>query len=503
VLTSPPLLLVRADGGPEIGIGHAMRCLGVAQAWRGKNAPCAWARVEAPSGLETRLREEGIESVSLAAARGSLEDARELAELARARGAAWTLVDGYRFDLAYQEVLAGAGLRVAWMDDRGAPGGFVADLVVNPNVAIRSEWYDRCEARTRVLRGPRYAPLRREFSARPRGEREFPDRARRILISLGGADPDNASLAVMRAAAGAGVAGTEVRVIAGPANPHLSLLQAAATAGVEVVSSVDDMAEALEWADVAVTGAGGTVWEALYLGVPTLLVVIAEDQRGNALELERRGVARLLGDGTALDQARVAGEIARLLDDPARRQEMSLSGRALVDGRGASRIVAAMREAEIGLRRAGAGDSELLFRWANDPVTRAASFSGAPIAWDDHQRWLQSKLADPACVMFVGSTPAGDALGTVRFERESAVAVVSTTVDASWRDRGYGAALIRAACRAYFASPSADAVEAYVKEDNEASRRAFLAAGFEEDGSGQRGGVAARRLVLGRTEASR
>jgi UDP-2,4-diacetamido-2,4,6-trideoxy-beta-L-altropyranose hydrolase len=502
VLTSPPLLLVRADGGPEIGIGHVMRCLGVAQAWRGKNAPCAWARAEAPSSLEARLIEEGIESVSLAAARGSLEDARELAELARARGAAWTLVDGYRFDLAYQEVLAGAGLRVAWMDDRGAPGAFVADLVVNPNVAIRSEWYERCDARTRVLRGPRHAPLRREFNARPRREREFPARARRILISLGGADPDNASLAVMRAAVEAGAAGTEVRVIAGPANPHLSFLQAAATPGVEVVSSVVDMAEALEWADVAVTGAGGTVWEALYLGVPTLLVVIAGDQRGNAVELDRRGVVRLLGDGSALEGTRVAREVALLLEDRARRQEMSLSGRALVDGRGASRIVAAMREAEIGLRRAETGDSERLFQWANDPVARAASFSGAPIPWDDHRRWLEAKLADPACVLFVGTTSTGDALGTVRFEREAASAIVSTTVDPSWRDRGYGAALIRAACRAYLAGPSPETIEAYVKEENEASRRAFLAAGFDEDGRSQRSGVAARRLVLSRTEAA-
>ena len=498
-----PLLLIRADGDPEIGIGHAMRCLAVAQAWRRKDAPCAWGLVEAPSGLEARLREEGIETISLEAARGSLEDARGLAKLARARGAAWTLVDGYRFGLAYQEVLAGSGFRVAWMDDQGLPGAFVADLVVNPNLAIRSEWYERCDARTRVLLGPRYAPLRREFTARPRVERECPARARRILISLGGADPDNASLGLMRAAKGAAVAGTEVRVIAGPANPHHAVLQAAATTGVEVVSSVADMADALEWADVAVTGAGGTVWEALYLGVPTLMVVIVEDQRANAIELDRRGVAKLLGDGASLDGARVTVEIARLIDDRARRQEMSLAGKALVDGRGASRIVAAMREAEIGLRRAGAGDGELLFRWANDPVTRAASFSRASIAWEDHLHWLQSKLADPGCVMFVGSTSAGEPLGTVRFERGEASAIVSTTVDSSWRDRGYGAALIRAACRAYFASPSPEAVEAYVKEDNEASRRAFLAAGFDEDGRCQRSGVAARRLVLSRTEASR
>ena len=111
---TPAPLLVRADTGPEIGIGHAMRCLAVAQAWRGRGAPCVlWAHAEALSGFATRLRDEGIETVHLEAARGSLDDARRVAEVAVARGAAWTLVDGYRFDAPYQEILAGAGPRSA------------------------------------------------------------------------------------------------------------------------------------------------------------------------------------------------------------------------------------------------------------------------------------------------------------------------------------------------------------------------------------------------------
>ena len=498
-MTAP--LVVRADGGPGIGMGHVMRSLAIAQAWRGRSAPCTWVLVDPPPGFEDRLREEGIEPVRMDAARGSSDDARELAGLARARGAAWTVVDGYRFGGAYQEALAGAGVRAAWLDDRGLAGAKAADLVVNPNLMVRPEWYAPRPARTRVLLGPRYAPLRREFTARPRTERPHPARARRILISLGGADPDQAAPCVVRAAVKAGGGEVEIRVIAGPANPRAAALGAATAPGVEVMASVADMAQALEWADIAVTGAGGTAWEALHLGVPALLVVIAEDQRGNATELDRLGIARLLGDGASLDEARVAEEIGALLADRTRREAMSVRGRALVDGRGAARIVAVMREAEIGLRRAGSDDGELLFRWARDPVVRAASFSGGAIAWEDHLRWLQGKLADPACALFVATTGAGEPLGTVRFDREASAAVVSTTVDPAWRDRGYGAALIRAACRAYFASPSADMLEAYVKEDNEPSRRAFLAAGFDEAGRCERSGAPARRLVLGRGEA--
>jgi spore coat polysaccharide biosynthesis predicted glycosyltransferase SpsG len=482
-------------------MGHVMRSLAIAQAWCRRRAPCAWVLVDPPAGFEDRLREEGIEAVRMDAARGSADDARRLADLARARGAAWTIVDGYGFGGAYQEALAEAGVRAAWLDDRGGAGAKAADLVVNPNLMVRPEWYAQRPARTRVLLGPRYAPLRREFTARPRSERTEAARARRILISLGGADPDNAVPSVLRAAVKAGGGQAEIRVIAGPANPRAAALGAAAAPGVEVMASVADMVPALAWADVAVTGAGGTIWEALHLGVPALLVVVAEDQRGNATELDRLGIARVLGDGASLDESRAADEIEALLADRARRQAMSVRGQALVDGRGAARIVAVMREAEIGLRRAGLDDGELLFRWACDPVVRAASFSGADIAWEDHVRWLKGRLADSSCALFVGTTGAGEPLGTVRFDREASAAVVSTTVDPAWRDRGYGAALIRAACRAYFASPSADTVEAYVKDDNEPSRRAFLAAGFDEGGRCERGGAPARRLVRRRGEA--
>lgn len=500
-MTQAPLL-VRADTGPEIGMGHAMRCLAVAQAWRGRGAPCVlWAHAEALSGFGTRLRDEGIETLHLEAARGSLDDARRVAEIAVARGAAWTLVDGYRFDAPYQEILAGAGPRVAWMDDCGRPGSFHPDLVVNPNAAASSEWYARRQPRTRVLLGPRYAPLRREFVDRPPIPRTFPGVARRLLISLGGADPDNATLPVVRATTRAGLEGLEIRVIVGPVNPHVAALRAAAGRGVEVMENVSDMPEALAWADMAVIGAGGTVWETLYLGVPALLVVVAEDQRGNAAELEGLGVCVVLGEGRGLDESSIAAAIRTVAGEPEKRRAMSEHGRALVDGRGASRIVAAMREVEITLRRATREDGELLLRWANDPATRAASFSAGSIVLEDHVLWLASKLADPDCALFLATTASGEPIGTVRFDREGGAAVVSTTIDPAWRGRGYAAALIRSACREYFAGFAAAEAQAYVKEDNEPSRRAFLAAGFRENGRCARAGARAQQLVLARSQA--
>jgi UDP-2,4-diacetamido-2,4,6-trideoxy-beta-L-altropyranose hydrolase len=501
-LTADPLLLIRADAGPAIGLGHAMRCLAIAQAWGRSGAPRLWAHVDPlPPALAERLREEGVALVALDSPRGSAEEAARLAALATERGASWMLVDGYRFEAPYASVLADSTSRVAWLDDGGRAGALDVDLVVNPNVAIRPEWYAGRATRTRLLLGSAYALLRREFVATPRAGRATSTAVRRIIVTMGGSDADDATAAVLRALDAAGLEEPLVRVVVGPANAHARALRAAARPGLEVMESVGDMRSALEWADLVVTGAGGTVWEALYLGVPAAVLIVAEDQRGNAVELDRLGVSRLVGEGARPEERRLAEAIRALSRDPEARRTMAARGRALVDGRGTSRVVAAMREADIAVRTAGPDDGTLLFRWANDPMARAASFSPAPIAWDDHVQWLRSRLSDPASAVFVGSF-GGEPLGTVRFAASEGSAVISTTVDPSWRNRGYGGALIRAACRTYFAAGAATEVEAYVKEDNEASRRAFLAAGFDERGPCDRGGARARRLVLARSAAA-
>jgi UDP-2,4-diacetamido-2,4,6-trideoxy-beta-L-altropyranose hydrolase len=480
-------------------MGHAMRCLAVAQAWRRGGAPCLWAGVQTPDELAGRLRDDGIETVSIDAAPGSVEDARALAEVASRSRAGWALVDGYRFEAAYQDVLAEAEVPAAWIDDCGLPGRFRVDLVVNPNAVARREWYDRREPRTQLLLGPRYVPLRREFAAAARAPSPA-GAGLRLLVTLGGADPENATLAVMRAVEKAAIPGSRTRVVGGPANPHVASLRAAAGPGVEIVERVTDMAAALRDADLAVTGAGGTVWEALHLGVPTLTVVVAEDQRGNGAELDRLGVARLLGEGSAFVETDAAAEIRALAADGDRRQAMAARGRALVDGRGAARIVAAMRATEVTLRRVRAEDRDLLFRWANDPEARRASFSLRAIPWDEHVRWWEAKLADPTFVSYVAAA-GGEPLGTVRFQGEAATAVMSVTVDVAWRGRGYGGALIRAACLAYLGASSTESILAFVKEDNVASRQAFLAAGFREDGPCPAPGSPAQRLALNRGEA--
>src|SRR6202035_2187121 len=99
------------------------------------------------------------------------------------------------------------------------------------------------------------------------------------------------------------------------------------------------MAPLMRWADTAISGAGGTVWELAHLGLPAIVIALSQDQRAIARGLAENDVAVSLGWHANLSEERIGDALRRLLADRERRQAMSERGRKLVDGRGAERVV--------------------------------------------------------------------------------------------------------------------------------------------------------------------
>jgi spore coat polysaccharide biosynthesis predicted glycosyltransferase SpsG len=97
-------------------------------------------------------------------------------------------------------------------------------------------------------------------------------------------------------------------------------------------------------ADIAIAAAGSTCWEMCFMGLPALILDIAENQTAEAMELHRRGYAKYLGSGSTLGPQKLAAELTELLGSQKVRSEISQRCRKLVDGRGAERVVAAMLE---------------------------------------------------------------------------------------------------------------------------------------------------------------
>jgi UDP-2,4-diacetamido-2,4,6-trideoxy-beta-L-altropyranose hydrolase len=335
-------LLIRADANVAMGTGHAMRCLALAQAWQDRGGRCIFVMAETTPAVEQRLRSEGAVLVRIEGVPGSDFDGEQVIALARTYGPIWVVVDGYQFGSGYQRALTDERLKVLLIDDNGRSGTHAADLVLNQNIHAQESLYGDRETYTKLLLGPKYALLRREFIS-AKDPREISCVGRKLLVSMGGSDPDNVTRRAMEAIEQVAVAGLQVVVVAGGSNPHLaSLAGSVAQSGhtCRILNNVANMQEVISWADLAISAAGGTCWEYCALGLPAVLVAVAENQVPNAEALHAAGAARLVAGGSKFSIGEMVHLITRLANSPVEREALSKAASSLVDGGGASRIIA-------------------------------------------------------------------------------------------------------------------------------------------------------------------
>lgn len=323
-----------------------MRCLALAQAWRevgGEVTVRTACRVPALIG---RFAEPGVRVESVEGTSGDAEDAVQTAEAAVRYGASWVVVDGYHFSGEFQRQLRAGGAKVLAIDDYGHAEHYWADLVLNQNLHATDDLYLHREKHTHLLLGPRYALLRREFWGAGRLPKTIPATARNLLVTLGGADPDNATMKVIQVLALLPEDDLQIAIVVGSANRHRALIESAVrSTGIrmEVKVNVVNMAELIAWADIALTAGGSTCWEMAAMGLPSVVIAMAANQLRSSELLGERRIVRYLGPYIALDWTELRNTITALLSDWESRSRMSQSGRLLVDGRGACRVARLLR----------------------------------------------------------------------------------------------------------------------------------------------------------------
>ena len=497
-------LLIRADASASIGTGHVMRCLALAQAWQDRGWRVAFAMAQSTPSVEQRLLANRCEVLSVDAEPGTLQDANRAAHFAAEQHASWVVADGYQFGAEYQERLKAAGLQVLVLEDYGHSGRYTADLVLDQNVCADGALYEKRSAFTKLLLGPRYCLLRREFVAMKTWGRRIPEQAQHLLVSMGGSDPQSLTARVIESLSLVEIEGLHVKVVAGGSNPQYKSLRVLAEESsrkaikMEVQPDVTNMAKLMAWADVAIAAAGSTCWELCMLGLPALLLDAAGHQIPLARELARLECAVYAGSSSEMTAAKVAHELDTLVRSAGLRQTLSQNCRRLVDGAGARRVVSAMIGG-LRLRRAGKEDVQLLWNWANDADVRSNSFASEPIPWDTHVEWLRQKLAQPDCMLFIAEDSPGNSVGQIRLDGNSnGEMYVNLSLSKERRGQGLAAALIDRGVDQAFADGNCRQIHALVKPGNAASLRAFECAGFTRVGIEQIRGTEAVHLILNR-----
>jgi len=462
----PRRVLFRVDASETMGAGHLVRCLAIA----------------------TELRDRGIHSTFLVAdmaapyrawiheARHELLGEREAASLS-VGGYGWAVVDHYGLDAEWIDRHRSIAARWLAIDDlvnRPLP----VDVLVNPNPWVESGAYSGLvNPTTRLLVGTNFAPIRREFVVMASAPRTF-ETAGQVFVGLGGGSAGPATATAV-AAVRQGLPNARISVVTGPGGEPVLDREGAADPRVDMLGSVaaGDLAKLMAAADLAI-GAGGTSsWERCVLGLPTIVVHLADNQAPVAAALARAGAAIDIGPVATASVERLAEAIRDLAADPAAREAMSDRARHLVDGRGAARIANVLEGVRV--RAAAPSDARLLWTWANDPATRANSLHPAPIPWAVHEAWIARRLADPRTVLLIGENAAGP-VGQVRFEPGETVEV-SIAVAPDRRGELLGELLLAASLDELRRRGERGAIHARVKSENEASRRLFETFGFQPE----------------------
>lgn len=339
-------LLIRADADSRMGTGHVMRCIALGQAWQDRGRAVTFLSAPLPDPLEARLMREGFLLRRLEVEPGSPADALAVAALAREIHAEWIVTDGYHFDSSYQDACRNAGFHLLFIDDNAHAGRYSADIVLNQNIHATSHMYPARTARTRFLLGTRYCLLRREFLAQREALRCEPEIASNILVTMGGSDGPNVTGKVIQALRELHV-DLHARVVIGPGNPHRQSLREFANEAAhdfEFIFVADRMSELMRWAHMAISAAGSTCWELMYLGVPSAVISIATNQTPTAKHLGEIGAVLDLGWYSELSADDLSLVIGGAMRDAELRRQLSRRSLRLVDGQGARRVVSAIEE---------------------------------------------------------------------------------------------------------------------------------------------------------------
>jgi UDP-2,4-diacetamido-2,4,6-trideoxy-beta-L-altropyranose hydrolase len=367
-------IAIRTDASLQIGTGHVMRCLTLADALKASGAQCHFICREHPGNLIEQIRQRGF-AVSILAAQhprfqphfplgnvlGELEtqhsawlgsywatDAAQTRLEVGETAVDWLIVDHYALDARWEQSLRSTCRKLMVIDDL-ADRQHDCDLLLDQNLGRDTHDYSRLVPEDcAVLIGPRYALLRPEFAALrdySLRRRAIPQ-LRNILIAMGGVDQGDATGQVLEALKDSVFFdGTRITVVMGPHAPWLERVQSVAAQmpqPTEVKVNVNNMAQLMADSDLAIGAAGSTSWERCCLGLPTLIVVLAENQREGAVALEHSGGAKLLGGVEAIP--RTLRSMLRLFTTANELRQISQASCSITDGQGASRVTAALVE---------------------------------------------------------------------------------------------------------------------------------------------------------------
>jgi len=507
-------VVIRADASIKIGAGHVMRCLTLADALKKHtNVEVIFVCREQPGQLREVISKRGYEVISLPEKKKNYDPEISAPAHAKWLGVSWKqdiedtlvaigkekvdwlIVDHYAIDYRWHQSAKTICNKLMVIDDL-ADRKYDCDILLDQTYGRNPETYHSLvKEGCQLLVGAKYTLLVDDFFRlryQALEKRKKINKINRILVSLGSMDPDNLTSIILR---GLNQAIWEyypdVDVVLGSHAPHLqSVINESKQhkLNINVHVDVSNMAELMLYSDLAIGTGGTTSWERCCLGLPTIILQLADNQKEVIRGLIQTGAVRYISGKNIAEE--IVTECAELQSNIAELHNLSDQSFKVVNGIGAH--MAAIRllpektyyGKDVAIRYVNQSDGDLIYKWQTDPKTRLYSDNPALPEYEEHILWLENKLNDHTCFIFM-MEHANEPAGVVRLDyndesNDSCFYVVSIYIAPEFYRKGIGSIALNYISRIF------DSVDLHAKihDKNIASQQLFLSAGYIQQQKG-------------------
>ena len=485
-------VVFRVDASVWIGSGHVMRCLVLAEALKRVAYEVSFACLPQQGDMISYIKQRGHHVTKLTPVSPPMtptDDADYLGWLQRSVEqdaldfvkqvikADVVVTDHYAIDATWQGIVKQALIcRLVAIDDLNRVHD--ADCIIDQTLGRKVEDYP---GNATVLAGTNYALLGSDFSLyRARvADKSPPTSTPNVLISMGGIDSPNATLMVLKSLVGKVEA--TFTVLLSPRAPHYQKVVAwcAEYDSITHCDFSDNMASLMTDHDVAIGAPGTTSWERACLGLPSIIIPLAENQKEITVQLvkHKAAIALTLND---IHQY-IVSAFQKLLREWAAYHRTNM---ALCDGKGAQRVALSFQQqmsiifhSDFELTLAISADIQLVFDWQCHPKTRQYALNPSVPSWEEHFSWMTMKLARVEDYFYiVKRRSSGLAVGVLRLDRQQDMHfLVSIFVAPDQHGQGVASGALTLADVVH---PNAT-LHATVLENNQASQHLFEKANYQ------------------------
>lgn len=508
-------VVFRVDAALHIGSGHVMRCLTLADELTLQGAKCLFICREFTGNLCSFIQDKGYDVLTLSVDDINLvkidnqrvphehwlgvdysTDALQTISILNNLNIAidWLIVDHYAIDIRWESLLRPYVKKIMLIDDL-ADRQHDGDLLLDQTYGRKESDYRQLLTNScQYLLGAKYALLRREFLAYRKSALNYydhdllQDSVNRIFISMGGVDHDNCTGFII----------DRINELAISKNDELHIVMGKNAIWLNEIKqqlsklkcrhflhyNVKNIAQIMSNCNLAIGAGGTTTWERCCLGIPSIVITTADNQKMIATRLAELGTHWYVGTFSRLSTSVFKAALSHALFDKRCLQVMSRIARDICDGYGVRRVANVLTNHSIRFLLATEEDIKLLYEWRNHPTIRFSSFNTAEIDYEVHCRWMKSKLVDKNCKILLALNDKQQKIGCVRLDIVGNIATISIYLDPNQLSYGYGKIVLQnIPLWLQQNNIYVEAIRAQVKSDNYASISIFKQSGYKEQSS--------------------